>query len=191
MVTWYLALLALLGLERIGELLLSRRNAAVMVARGAIEVGQRHFRAMKLLHTAFLVACAAEVIVLRRPFVPLLAVAMLVLVILAQVLRYWAVFTLGTRWNVRVLVTPGDAAVVTGPYRYVRHPNYLAVIVEGFAVPLVHSAWLTALAFTVCNAALLTVRIRCEEAALAEHCRYRERVGTLRRFIPRPRPAAT
>jgi methyltransferase len=114
---------------------------------------------------------------------------MLTLLVLAQVLRYWAVLTLGTRWNVRVLVVPGDAAIVTGPYRYLRHPNYLAVIVEGFAVPLVHSAWLTALAFTALNAALLRVRIRCEEAALAAHCGYAERFATRHRFIPGPRAA--
>ena len=99
--TWYLALLALLGLERVGELVISRRNAARALARGAIEVGQRHFQVMKALHTAFFVACAAEVVLLHRPFIPSLGVPMLVLVVLAQVLRYWAVLTLGRRWNVR------------------------------------------------------------------------------------------
>ena len=190
MVSWYLALLALLGLERIGELILSRRNAAAALARGGIEVGQRHFQVMKALHTAFFVACAAEVVLLGRPFIPALALPMLVLVVLAQVLRYWAVLTLGRRWNVRVLVVPGDPAVAVGPYRYVRHPNYLAVVIEGFAVPLVHTAWLTALAFTLANAALLRVRIRCEEQALATHCDYTRRLGDRPRLIPARRATA-
>lgn len=184
MVSWYLLLLALLGVERLVELAISRRNATLARARGAIEVGQRHFQVMKLLHTAFLVACGAEVVLLRRPFVPALAAPMLVLVVLAQALRYWAVLTLGPRWNVRVLVVPGDRAVVAGPYRYVRHPNYLAVVIEGFAVPLVHTAWLTAVGFTLANAALLCVRIGCEERALADHCEYRTRLGDRPRFIP-------
>ncbi|MBI3770383.1 MAG: hypothetical protein HY271_18085 [Deltaproteobacteria bacterium] len=184
MVSWYLVLLALLGVERLGELVISRRNAADAVARGAIEVGQRHFQVMKVLHTLFLVACAAEVVLLRRPFIPALGVPMLVLAVLAQALRYWAVLTLGRRWNVRVLVIPGDQAIVAGPYRYLRHPNYLAVIVEGVAVPLVHTAWLTALGFTLANAALLRVRIRCEERALAAHCDYGRRLGDRRRLIP-------
>jgi methyltransferase len=189
-VSWYLAFLALLAVERLGELVLSRRNAALALARGAVEVGARHFRVMKVLHTAFLVACAAEVVLLHRPFVPALGMAMLVLAVGAQALRYWAVLTLGSRWNVRVLVVPGDAAVTGGPYRYLRHPNYLAVIVEGFAVPLVHTAWLTAVGFTIANAMLLAVRIRCEEHALAEHCDYRARLGDRRRLVPRRRALA-
>jgi methyltransferase len=180
----YLALLGLLALERGIELAVSRGNAARAFARGGLEVGRRHFVLMKLLHTGFFVACAAEVVLLHRPFLPVLAVPMAALVLLAQGLRYWALATLGRRWNVRVIVVPGEAAVTTGPYRYLRHPNYLAVAVEGFAVPLVHTAWLTAIAFTALDAWLLTVRIRCEERALAEHCRYAERLGDRRRFLP-------
>jgi methyltransferase len=189
-VSWYLALLALLGLERIGELILSRRNAAAALARGGIEVGQRHFQVMKALHTAFLFACAAEVVFLHRPFIPALGWPMLALAVLAQVLRYWAVLTLGRRWNVRVLVVPGDPAVVAGPYRYLRHPNYLAVVLEGFAVPLVHTAWMTALGFSLANAALLRVRIRCEEQALAAHCDYAHRLGDRPRLFPAWRTTA-
>ncbi len=188
--TWYLALLALLGLERVVELVISRRNAAQALARGGIEVGRGHFQVMKLLHTAFFVACAAEVVLFHRPFIPALALPMLLLVVLAQVLRYSAVLTLGRRWNVRVLVVPGDPAVAAGPYRYLRHPNYLAVVVEGFAVPLVHTAWLTALGFSLANAALLRVRIRCEEQALATHCDYARRLGDRPRLIPARRATA-
>jgi methyltransferase len=183
-VTPYLLLLAAVGAERLVELRISRRNAASAFAEGGIEVGQAHFRVMKLLHLAFLFACAAEVVLLRRPFVPALGWPMLGLVLAAQALRYSAIAALGRRWNVRVIVVPGAPAVVRGPYRWLRHPNYAAVAIEGFALPLVHGAWLTALVFSVANAWLLRVRIRCEERALATYCDYDARLGALPRFVP-------
>ena len=91
---------------------------------------------------------------------------MLALVLASQALRWWCITTLGRRWNTRVIVVPGLPLVAGGPYRLLPHPNYVAVVVEGFALPLVHSAWITALVFTVCNAVLLTVRIRVENTAL-------------------------
>jgi methyltransferase len=188
MVTAYLGFLALLALERLLELRISRRNAALALARGGIEVGQAHFRLMKLLHGAFLGACAAEVLLLRRPFVPALGWPMLGLALGAQALRYWAIASLGPAWNVRVIVVPGARAVTSGPYRWLRHPNYLAVALEGIAVPLIHSAWWTAIGFSAANAALLAVRIRCEERALAQHCDYDARLGGRRRLLP-GRPA--
>jgi methyltransferase len=109
---------------------------------------------------------------------------MLFLVGCAQALRYWVILTLGPRWNVRIIVIPGEPLVTSGPYRYLRHPNYLAVIVEAMAIPLVHSAWLTAVGFSAFNALMLVVRIRCEEEALARYCGYREQLGARRRFLP-------
>jgi methyltransferase len=162
----YLAFLLLLGLERLFELALSRRNAARVLAQGAIEVGQKHFAAMKALHGLFLLACAAEVLLLRRPFPKALGVAALAGALLAQALRYWAVASLGERWNTRVLAIPGEAPVRRGPYRYVRHPNYAAVVAEVALVPLVHGAVLTAALFSAANALLLAIRIPAEEAAL-------------------------
>ena len=103
---------------------------------------------------------------------------------LAQGLRYWAIHSLGPFWNVRVIVVPGAPAITGGPYRFLRHPNYLAVIAEGIAVPLIHTAWLTAILFTLANAVVLAVRIRCEEGARARHCAYRERLGDRPRFVP-------
>ncbi|MFQ5890453.1 MAG: isoprenylcysteine carboxyl methyltransferase family protein [Gemmatimonadota bacterium] len=185
----YFGFLLLLVSERLVELSISRRNAAWALGQGGIEVGQRHFRAMQLLHTAFFLACAAEVAFLRRPFRLALGFPMLALALASQVLRYWAIAALGRRWNVRVIVIPGVPAVDRGPYRYVRHPNYVAVILEGFAVPLIHSAWITAVCFTVLNAALLAVRIRCEEEALRAHADYARRLGGRPRFLPlRTRP---
>jgi methyltransferase len=182
----YLALLAALAGERLYELRRSRRSATAAFARGAVEYGQRHFVWMRLLHGAFLVSCALEVTLGHRPFHPAAGTAFFVAALLAQGLRYWAIVSLGERWNVRVIVEPGVPAEVCGPYRWVRHPNYLAVAIEGVAVPMIHGAWMTAVAFTILNAALLVVRIRCEERALRTHCGYAARLGDRPRLFPRP-----
>lgn len=179
------ALLAALVLERTFELRLSRRNAAWARAAGAVEYGQGHLGWMKALHTSFFVACLLEVWFLERPFVPWLGALALALAGAAQALRYWTIATLGRRWNIAVLVLPGSPAETGGPFRFLKHPNYLAVIVEGLAVPLIHSAYLTALTFTALNAWLLSVRIRCEERALYEHCEYARRLGDRPRLLPR------
>ncbi len=171
MVAAYLAFLSILALERVVELVISTSNAAWSFAQGGVEFGARHFPYMKALHTGFLIACALEVVLLDRPFLTALAFPMFGLVICAELLRYWVIFTLGRRWNVRVIVVPGLPAVTSGPFRFMRHPNYLAVVIEGFAVPLVHTAWWTAIVFSLLNAWMLSVRIRCEEGALAAHCR--------------------
>lgn len=189
MVSWYLAFLAVLALERAFELIISRRHAAWALAHGGIEVGTRHFVFMKLLHTALLGGSALEVVCLHRPFCAALGVPMLLLVVLSQALRYWVIVSLGRRWNVRVIVIPGQPVIASGPYRYLRHPNYVSVIVEGAAVPLVHSAWITALVFSLLNAVMLAVRIRCEEQALARYCGYNEHLGNRRRLLPTWRPA--
>jgi methyltransferase len=105
---------------------------------------------------------------LDRPFLSWLGWPMLVLLVAAHALRWWCIRALGPQWTTRVIVVPGTGLVTSGPYRYLRHPNYVAVVLEGIALPLVHTAWLTALAFTVLNAALLAGRIRVEERALLE-----------------------
>jgi methyltransferase len=163
----YLGLLALLACERGVEIVLSRRHAAWAFARGGIEFGRGQLLPMRVLHVGFMFGCALEVVLLERPFLPALGLPMLFCALAAQGLRYWAVHALGKQWNIRIIVVPGLPRVIRGPYRLLRHPNYLAVVIEGIAVPLVHSAWLTALIFTTANACLLAVRIRCEEAALA------------------------
>ena len=111
--------------------------------------------------------CWVEPIALHRVFIPALAFPMLALVVAANTLRWWCIATLGPRWTARVIVLPGTPLVKAGPYRWFAHPNYVAVVVEGAALPLTGSAWITACTFTVLNAALLTVRVRCETRALA------------------------
>ena len=162
----YLGLLALVALQRLAELRLSRAHAGKAFARGGIEHGRTHFPAMAALHAAFLASCALETVLLRRPFPSALGWIALGVFLFAQVLRYWAIASLGERWNVRIIVIPGEPLVRRGPYRFLRHPNYLAVALEIASLPLVHGAFLTALVFSVANAALLRVRIRVEESAL-------------------------
>ncbi|MEO5652973.1 MAG: isoprenylcysteine carboxylmethyltransferase family protein [Marmoricola sp.] len=165
--TAFTVLVALVGLERLAELVVSKRNAAWSFARGGTESGLGHYPVMVVLHSGFLVAMLVEAWV-RRPEVPAtLAWSMLVLVLASQGLRWWCIATLGRRWNTRVIIVPGLAPVRSGPYRLIPHPNYVAVVVEGAALPLVHSAWITALVFTVANAALLSVRLKVENEALA------------------------
>jgi methyltransferase len=122
---------------------------------------------MVTLHTGLLAACLVEAIALHRPFIPALGWLMLTIVVAAQGLRWWCIATLGRQWNTRVVVVPGAARVARGPYRFLPHPNYVAVVAEGVALPLVHTAWITAFAFSVLNAALMTTRIKVENAALA------------------------
>jgi methyltransferase len=164
--TAFTVLVALVALERLAELVVSNRNAAWSFARGGRETGQGHYRFMVLLHSGFLVAMLVEAWVGRPEVPPTLAWTMLALVLASQALRWWCIATLGRRWNTRVIIVPGLPAVSSGPYRFLSHPNYVAVVVEGIALPLVHGAWVTALVFTVANAALLAVRIRVENAAL-------------------------
>lgn len=164
----YTILMGLTALERVLELRVSLRNAAWSFARGGREYGRGHYPVMVVLHTGFLLGCLAEAWLLDRPFLPWLGWPMLALAVLCQGLRWWVITTLGTRWNTRVIIVPGLPRVEGGPFRYLRHPNYLAVVLEGIALPLVHTAWITALVFTVLNAALLRVRIRVEEQALAD-----------------------
>lgn len=159
-------LIALVAMERLAELVVSKRNAAWSLARGGVETGQRHYLVMVVLHTGLLAGALAEVWVRRPGFDPVLGYSMLAVVLASQALRWWCISTLGRRWNTRVIVVPGLPLVAGGPYRVLPHPNYVAVVLEGFALPLVHSAWITAIVFTVCNAVLLTVRIRVEETAL-------------------------
>jgi methyltransferase len=138
---------------------------------------------MVVVHALFPIACAAEVLVLKRPFPGAPGLVALTVALGAQALRWWAIATLGWRWNTRVIVVPGAAPVTGGPYRFLRHPNYLAVVLEMLAVPLTHGAWLTALVFSALNAALLAVRIPAEERALGRP--YAEAFEWRSRLLPR------
>ena len=162
---YYLLVLGV-GIERLIELIVAKRNAAWAFARGGREFGHGHYPVMVALHSLLLLGCVAEVWLLHRPFLAWLGWPMLALVVAAQALRWWCITTLGRRWNTLVIVIPGEPLVQRGPYRFIRHPNYVAVAAEGLALPLVHTAWVTALCFTIANALLMWVRIGIENRAL-------------------------
>jgi methyltransferase len=164
--TWYVGLVAAVVVARGVELAVSERNRRWSIAQGGIESGVGHYPVMVLLHTGLLVGAVVEVLTLDRPFLPWLGWPMLALLVASHGLRWWCISSLGRQWCTRIVVVPGRSAVTSGPYRFLRHPNYLAVVLEGIALPLVHTAWVTAAAFTVANAALLRVRIAAEEQAL-------------------------
>jgi methyltransferase len=164
--TFYVVLIVAVATERLAELVVSRRNLAWALSRGGREYGFGHYPFMVFLHTGLLVACLVEAS--HRPFIPALGLSMLAVVILSQALRWWCITILGPRWNTRIIVVPGLPLVDRGPYRWLRHPNYVAVVLEGIALPLVHTGWITAAVFTVVNAGLLRVRISAENAAMAQ-----------------------
>ena len=155
----FFVVLAITCVERLVELVVGTRNRTWSLAQGGIEYGQGHWPWMVTLHTVFLLSMAAEVLMLPTSPTPVLAVAMITTAVAAQALRWWCIRTLGQRWNPRVIVIPGLERVTGGPYKWLDHPNYVAVVLEGVALPMIHGAWRTALGFTVCNAILLWVRI--------------------------------
>ncbi|NOR02518.1 hypothetical protein HGK72_20970 [Mycolicibacterium fortuitum] len=160
----FIALIVLVAAERVLELVVSKRNLKWSIAQGGKEFGAGHYPVMVALHSALLVGAVVEA--RRRRPRPVFGWIMVGVVLAAQALRWWCITTLGRQWNTRVVVVPGATRVVDGPYRLIPHPNYVAVVTEGAALPLAGGAWLTALVFTVANAALLRTRIRVENEAL-------------------------
>lgn len=162
----YYLFILLIGAERLVELAFARRNAKWSFANGGREFGQGHYPVMVGMHAALLLSCVAEVAFLHRPFIPVLGWAMVAVVAASTVVRWWCVSVLGKHWNPRLIIVPGAQLVRSGPYRWIHHPNYTAVAAEVVALPLVHSAWLTAIVFSIANALVLRVRIRAEDLAL-------------------------
>ncbi len=165
---FFYVVLAIVSCERVLELVVSTRNARWSLAHGGVESGRGHYPFMVLLHGCLLVGCLAEVQLADRPFLAWVGLPAFAVVIASQLLRWWCIRTLGRQWSTRVIVVPGSDRVVSGPYRWWSHPNYAAVVAEGFALPLIHSAWTTAVVFTVLNFWLLRVRLGVEERALAD-----------------------
>jgi methyltransferase len=181
----YLALLALVGIGRLVELGISRRNQRELEKQGARKVAEPHFRWMVMLHGGILVAAAVEVVILRRPLIPALAISMGLLFVFANLLRWWVIRTLAGHWNVEVMASSHVGVVTSGPYKWVRHPNYVAVVAELFALPMIHTAWITALAGTAANLEILRRRLGVEDGVLMANPVYRVTMGPKPRFLPR------
>ncbi|MFE2265447.1 isoprenylcysteine carboxyl methyltransferase family protein [Streptomyces griseosporeus] len=158
--------MAAITAERLLEVVVAHRNTRWATARGGVEYGRGHYPVMIALHVGLVAGTLTEAALAHRAFVPALGWPALCAVVLANVVRGWCMRALGPQWNTRVIVVPGLPLVSTGPYRWLRHPNYAIVVAEGLALPLVYGAWATALLFTLANAALLTVRVRVEDEAL-------------------------
>jgi methyltransferase len=165
----FIVFVLLLTLQRLAELRLSRRNEVFLLGQGGEEHVPEQFVVMKVLHVSWLISMIVEVFLFRRPFLPVLALAAFLVIFIGQSLRYAAIHTLGRRWTVRVITLPAEPPIRHGIYRVLRHPNYLGVILEIIAVPLLHSAFLTAIFFSTANLFLLKARIQSEEKALDKY----------------------
>lgn len=180
----YTMLVALVAAERLVELLVSRRNLARARSRGGVVESRRSYLTVAVFHAALLLACPVEVWALDRQWWPPLGVPMLGVLAATMGLRYWVIATLGESWNVRVVVVPGDPPVTRGPFRYVRHPNYLAVALEVPALALVHGAWLVGAGFGLANLLVLARRIGTEEELMRRHMPYDDVMRGRPRFLP-------
>jgi methyltransferase len=160
-------LIILVAIERVVELLVSKRNLAWSKDHGGIEFSFGHYPFMVILHSSLLIGSLVEIYISKPKLIPALAWTMFGLVMASQILRWWCVTTLGKRWNTRIVIVPNLARVISGPYKYLNHPNYVAVVIEGFALPMVGFSWITASIFTTLNIPLMIVRIRAENQALA------------------------
>lgn len=162
----YVVLVLAVAVQRLAEVQISRRHVAALKARGAVEHAAHQVPVMVAVHTLWLIACLAEPFIAKRPVVPALSAAAFLLLATGQALRWSARRALGPRWTVPIITLPGVPRVTAGPFRYLNHPNYLGVVLEIAALPLVHAAYVTAVVFTLANALLLTWRIGAEDHAL-------------------------
>src|ERR1700747_2678375 len=180
----FLILLLLVAALRLVELRISRRHQQEMITRGAAKVDEPRFRWMVLLHTAVLVGAALEVVFLRRPLLPVLAASMFVIFLAANAVRWWVIRTLGDHWNVQIMDSTRLGVITNGPFRFVRHPNYAAVFAEMFALPLIHTAWITAIVGSLAHIAVLSMRLSTEERVLLANPEYRATMANKARFLP-------
>lgn len=180
----FLGLLVAVALLRLVELRISKQHQKEMLARGAAKVDEPHFRWMVLLHTAVLLGAALEVVFLRRPFILWLAAPMFAVFLAANAVRWWVIRTLGEHWNVQVMDSARLGVVTSGPFRYVRHPNYAAVFAEMLALPLIHTAWITATAGALAHIGVLSLRLSTEERVLFANPAYRAAMTGKPRFLP-------
>jgi methyltransferase len=180
----FLALLVAVALLRMVELRISKRHQRDMIARGAEKVDEPKFLWMVLLHSAVLAGAACEVVFLKRPFLPALAAPMFAIFLAANAVRWWVIRTLGEHWNVQVMDSTRLGVITSGPFRYVRHPNYAAVFAEMLALPLIHTAWITAAAGAMAHAAVLAERLSTEERVLFANPDYRSAMTSKPRFLP-------
>jgi methyltransferase len=175
--------IAFIILQRLTELAIARKNEKWMKSHGALEFGSGHYPAMVMIHSAFILSMFAEVVFFHRELSAYWPV-LLVLFVLTQLMRIWALMSLGPYWNTKIIVLPSAKIVKKGPYRFIKHPNYVIVALELIIIPLMFNAYWTAAIFTILNIVILSVRIPAEEKALAQLTQYESEFRENGRFIP-------
>jgi methyltransferase len=158
-----IALIAIVAIQRLFETVYAARNARALLARGGVEIGRKHYPLIVALHGCWLIA-----LVLALPSDPPIHLVPLALFLMLQGLRIWVIATLGPYWTTRIITLPGAPLIRRGPYRFLRHPNYIVAAGEIAALPLVFGEIWVAVIFSALNAAVLSWRIRVENRALAE-----------------------
>lgn len=179
----FFVFVGLIIFQRITELAVARKNEAWMKSQGAIEFGQRHYPAMVSIHTAFFIFFILEVIMFDKSlstYWPIL----LSLFIFTQTMRVWALASLGKYWNTKIIILPGANVIKRGPYKIIKHPNYLIVAIELIVIPLMFNAYITMAVFTMLNILILSIRIPAEEKALRELTKYESEFSNQGRFVP-------
>ncbi|WYP27443.1 isoprenylcysteine carboxyl methyltransferase family protein [Alkalihalobacillus sp. FSL W8-0930] len=174
--------IGLVILQRLAEVGVAKSNERWMKDRGAFEAGANHYPVMVALHVSFFLSLLLEV-TLRQSEWTMWSILPLALFVLAQTIRIWALATLGRSWNTKIIVLPGAEPVNRGPYKWIRHPNYVVVVLEILFLPLVFQAYVTAIVFSLLNVVMLSVRIKAEEDALNHEGSYQQTFKHVRRFI--------
>lgn len=165
--------ISIVVLQRLIELFIAKRNEKWMLGQGAFEAGATHYPVMVMMHVTFFVSFLLEVVILGRAHSPFWMI-LLVIFLLTQAARIWCLLSLGKFWNTKIIILPGATVVRRGPYKWLRHPNYLIVTIELLVLPLLFGAYFTAVLFSLLNVCMLSVRIPAEEKALKESTNYRE-----------------
>ncbi|PLR99690.1 isoprenylcysteine carboxyl methyltransferase family protein [Bacillus sp. T33-2] len=169
--------------QRLVELIIAKRNERWMKKNGALEFGAAHYKAIVVVHAAFFISFAVEHYYFERGISGFWPVLLLIF-LATQALRTWALLSLGRYWNTKIIVLPGAEIVRRGPYRFIRHPNYVIVTIEFIIIPLLFNAFITAAVFSIMNLVILSIRIPAEEKALNELTRYVAEFKGSGRFVP-------
>ncbi|HET6144703.1 MAG TPA: isoprenylcysteine carboxylmethyltransferase family protein [Candidatus Acidoferrales bacterium] len=185
MTSAYISLLVIVGIGRLLELVISRRNQRQLEKQGVRKIREPLFRLLVLLHGSILVCAGLEVLFLHRPLIPALAISMGIVFVLSNVLRWWVIWTMAGHWNVEIMDSARVGVVTSGPYRWVRHPNYVGVVLEVFSLPMMHTAWITAIFGTLGYMEILRHRLKLENGALLANPEYRLVMGGKPSFFPR------
>lgn len=177
-------LFSFLVLQRLVELLIAKRNERIMKEKGAREFSPEHYKYIVMLHTGFLLSLFIESYMTDFELSPFFTPLLMIFIVL-QALRVWTIRSLGHFWNTKIIILPGAQVVQKGPFKFLRHPNYVLVALELIIIPLLFNAFFTAIVFTALNAWIIrAIRIPAEEAALSEQSNYESTFERIPRFIP-------